>query len=147
MPGPGSCLDPYVDDIVRMLEENPKVPATVILEHLRPLGYGGGISVLKQRVAKLRPVLRAARSYQRTSYLPGEIGQLDWWHSGVEIPVGKGPGVRPSDWSRRCCTRPHTPRCSPSDARRRSSVLRSSDASSASGASPLRRDSPRAACH
>jgi transposase len=90
--GLGSSLDPYVDDIVRMLKENPKVPATVILEHLRPLGYSGGITVLKERVAKLRPVLRAARSYQRTSYLPGEIGQLDWWHTGVDIPVGKGAG-------------------------------------------------------
>jgi len=91
-PGLGSALDPYVNDIVRMLEENPKVPSTVILEHLRPLGYAGGITVLKERVAKLRPVLQAARSYQRTSYLPGEIGQLDWWHTGVDIPVGKGAG-------------------------------------------------------
>jgi len=88
----GSSLDPYLDDIVEMLEENPKVPATVILERLRPLGYTGGITVLKQRVAKLRPVLRAARSYQRTTYLPGEIAQLDWWHTGVDIPVGKGAG-------------------------------------------------------
>lgn len=91
-PGFGSALDPYVDHIVRMLEENPKAPATVILERLRPLGYAGGITVLKERVAKLRPVLQAARSYQRTSYLPGEIGQLDWWHTGVDIPVGKGAG-------------------------------------------------------
>jgi transposase len=91
-PGSGSALDPYIDDIVGMLDENPKVPATVILEHLRPLGYAGGITVLKQQVAKLRPVLRAARSYQRTSYLPGEIAQLDWWHTGVAVPVGKGTG-------------------------------------------------------
>jgi transposase len=91
-PTSGSSLDLYVDDIVAMLEENPKVAATVILERLRPLGYGGGITVLKERVAKLRPVLHAARSYQRTSYLPGEISQLDWWHTGVEIPVGKGAG-------------------------------------------------------
>lgn len=89
-PAQGSSLDSYVDDIVAMLEQNPKVAATVILERLRPLGYGGGITVLKERVAKLRPVLHAARSYQRTSYLPGEISQLDWWHTGVEIPVGKG---------------------------------------------------------
>lgn len=88
----GSALDVYMDDIVAMLEENPRAPATVILERLRPLGYTGGITVLKQRVAKLRPVLRAAKSYQRTSYLPGEIAQLDWWHTGVDIPVGKGAG-------------------------------------------------------
>lgn len=86
----GSSLDPFVDDIVAMLGENPKAPATVILERLRPLGYSGGITVLKERIATLRPMFVRSRSYQRTSYLPGEIGQLDWWHTGVDLPVGKG---------------------------------------------------------
>jgi hypothetical protein len=27
---------------------------------------------------------------ERTSYLAGEIVQLDWWHTGVQVPVGKG---------------------------------------------------------
>lgn len=86
----GSALDQHHDAIVAMLEENPKAPATVILERLRPLGYAGGITVLKERLAELRPLFLAARSYQRTSYLPGEISQLDWWHTGVGVPVGKG---------------------------------------------------------
>lgn len=85
----GSALDRFDDDIVAMLEENPKAPATVILERLRPLGYGGGITVLKERLGRLRPVMVAAKSYQRTSYLPGEIAQLDWWHTGYLVPVGK----------------------------------------------------------
>jgi transposase len=89
-PAKGSALDPHVDEIVAMLEENPRVAATVILERLRPLGYAGGVTVLKDRLAELRPLLVAARSFQRTSYLPGEIAQLDWWHTGAEIPVGKG---------------------------------------------------------
>ena len=73
----------------RCSSENPKAPATVILERLRPLGYAGGITVLKERLARLRPVMVAAKSYQRTSYLPGEIAQLDWWHTGYAVPVGK----------------------------------------------------------
>jgi transposase len=85
----GSALDRFDDDIVAMVAQNPKAPATVILERLRPLGYGGGITVLKARLAQLRPVLVAAQSYQRTSYLPGEIAQLDWWHTGCRVPVGK----------------------------------------------------------
>jgi len=85
----GSALDRFDEDIVAMLEENPKAPATVILERLRPLGYGGGITVLKERLGRLRPVMVAAKSYQRTSYLPGEIAQLDWWHTGYLVPVGK----------------------------------------------------------
>jgi transposase len=89
-PARGSALDAVADAIVAMLEENPKVAATVILERLRPLGYRGGVTVVKERVAQLRPLFLAAKSYQRTSYLPGEIVQLDWWHTGAEIPVGKG---------------------------------------------------------
>jgi transposase len=89
-PAKGSALDPFADAIAAMLEENPKAAATVILERLRPLGYAGGITVLKDRLQQLRPLLVAAKSYQRTSYLPGEIVQLDWWHTGVHIPVGKG---------------------------------------------------------
>ena len=71
----GSALDAFSDDLVAMLAENPAAPATVILERLRPLGYSGGITVLKERLATMRPLLKAAKSYQRTSYLPGEIGQ------------------------------------------------------------------------
>jgi transposase len=85
----GSSLDRFEADIVAMLEEHPKAPATVILERLRPLGYAGGITALKERLARLRPVMVAAKSYQRTSYLPGEIAQLDWWHTGYAVPVGK----------------------------------------------------------
>jgi transposase len=87
----GSILDRFEDAISAMLSENPKVAATVILERLRPLGYAGGITVLKDRLQKLRPAFIAAASYQRTSYLPGEISQLDWWHTGVGIPTNRSP--------------------------------------------------------
>ena len=86
----GSALDEFEGAIMAMLNENVRAPSTVILERLRPLGYRGGITVLKERVAKMRAPLLAAKSYQRTSYLPGEISQLDWWHTGLMIPVGKG---------------------------------------------------------
>ena len=91
----GSMLDHHADAIVAMLDEDPKAPATVILERLRPLGYSGGISILKQRLAELRPAFVAARSYQRTTYLPGELCQTDWWETGIEVPVGKG-ATRPA---------------------------------------------------
>jgi transposase len=86
----GSMLDCHVDAMAAMLDEDPKAPATVIRERLQALGYTGGITILKERLAELRPNFLAARSYQRTSYLPGELAQLDWWETGVEIPVGKG---------------------------------------------------------
>lgn len=89
-PPAGSMLDEHGDAIAAMLDEDAKAPATVILERLRALGYAGGITILKERLAELRPGFLAARSYQRTTYLPGELAHVDWWHTGVQIPVGRG---------------------------------------------------------
>jgi transposase len=89
-PRTGSQLDPYRDEIAALLAADPTVAATVIRERLQRAGYRGGITILKDHLAAVRPEFLAARAFQRTSYLPGEIVQLDWWHTGVQIPVGKG---------------------------------------------------------
>ncbi len=86
----GSKLDPYKGAILKMLDEDAKVPATVILERLRRDGYGGGITILKEYLAEVRPLFVDAKSYQRTTYLPGELAQVDWWELPVRVPVGKG---------------------------------------------------------
>jgi transposase len=86
----GSQVDPFVDRIAAMLAEDPTVRATVIRERLRPAGYRGGITILKEHLARVRPALLAARAFQRTTYAPGEIGQVDWWHTGARVPVGRG---------------------------------------------------------
>lgn len=36
---------------------------------------------------QVRPEFAAAASFQRTTYLPGEIGQIDWWHLPLKVPV------------------------------------------------------------
>ena len=89
-PARGSLVDPFADEIAKLLDTEADAPATVILERLRRSGYAGGISILKEHLARVRPAFLAARAFQRTSYLPGEIGQLDWWHTGVMVPVGQG---------------------------------------------------------
>ena len=89
-PARGSLVDPFADEIAKLLDTEADAPATVILERLRRSGYAGGISILKEHLARVRPAFLAARAFQRTSYLPGEIGQLDWWHTGVMVPVGEG---------------------------------------------------------
>jgi transposase len=86
----GSKLDPHKGSITRMLGEDPKVPATVIIEHLRRDGYRGGITILKDYLQQVRPLFLVAKSYQRTSYLPGEVGHTDWWEPPIRVPVGKG---------------------------------------------------------
>jgi transposase len=85
-----SKLDPHRGSISQMLNENSRVAAPVILERLRRDGYEGGITILKDYLAEIRPLFVAAQSYQRTTYLPGEIAQTDWWEPGIRIPVGKG---------------------------------------------------------
>lgn len=85
-----SQLDPFADEIAAMLAVDPGVAATVICERLRRSGYAGGLTILRDHLARVRPAFAAARAFQRTSYLPGEIVQLDWWHTGIRIDVGKG---------------------------------------------------------
>lgn len=84
-----SILDSFKDEIASMLDRDPKAPATVILERLRRDGFTGGITILKDHLQHVRPQFVAARAFQRTTYLPGEIAQVDWWHTGALIPVGK----------------------------------------------------------
>lgn len=86
----GSMLDAHRQEIASMLDQDPNVPATVILEHLRRDGYAGGITILKEHLARIRPEFLAARSFQRTTYLPGELAHADWWEPGRQVPVGKG---------------------------------------------------------
>ena len=85
----GSLLDAFKPDIAEMLELDAEVPATVILEHLQARGYRGRITILKDYLQAERPRYLAARSFQRTSYTPGELGQFDWWELPILIPVGK----------------------------------------------------------
>jgi len=86
----GSQLDPFTERIAAMLAVEPTVRATVIRERLQAQGYRGGITILKDHLARVRPTFLAARAFQRTWYQPGEIGQVDWWHTGVQVPVGRG---------------------------------------------------------
>jgi transposase len=101
----GSKLDAHTDAIAAMLDRDPEVPSTVILEHLRGDGYAGGITILKERVATLRPAFLQARSFQRTTYLPGELAHGDWWQTGSKIPVGGGARREAYGW---VTTLPHS---------------------------------------
>jgi len=89
-PRAASLLDPYREEIAALLDTDPTAPATVIRERLIRSGYRGGITILREHLARVRPEFLAARAFQRTTYLPGEIVQVDWWQTGLEIPVGQG---------------------------------------------------------
>jgi transposase len=89
-PGP-SKLDPFKEEIHRLLGEDPKLPGTRLRELIAPLGYAGGKTILDDYLREVRPLFAAKRrTYQRTAYRPGEICQFDLWRPSREIPVGFG---------------------------------------------------------
>jgi transposase len=86
----GSKLDPFKDAVVAMLREDARVPATVVCQQLRRDGFDGEITILKDWLRQVRPQFVAAAGFQRTSYRHGEVCQVDWWHTGIDVGVGKG---------------------------------------------------------
>jgi hypothetical protein len=63
------------------------MPATVIAERV---GWERSIRVLSGRVAELRPAYLPPDPASRTSYVPGEIAQCDFWFPDITLPVGFG---------------------------------------------------------
>ena len=61
------------------------MPATVIAERV---GWEHSSSVLRGRVAQLRPLFGPADPADRTTYEPGQIVQCDLWFPGKVVPVG-----------------------------------------------------------
>jgi len=87
----GSLVDVVEPAIQELLRAHTDLPATVIAERL---GWTHGPTVLRARVAELRPVYQPPAPYQRSSYAPGELVQWDlWWPEG-ELPVGYGQSTR-----------------------------------------------------
>ena len=70
-----SKLDPFKGRIADLLAEYPRLSAVRVREILSNEGYSGGITILRDYVYQVRP--RPIQAFQRTVYLPGEIGQVD----------------------------------------------------------------------
>lgn len=85
-----SKLDPFKEEIERLLRSDHHMPGTRIRELLAELGYEGGKTILDDHLREVRPCFTPRRTYQRTVYRPGEICQFDLWEPRAEIPVGHG---------------------------------------------------------
>lgn len=83
----GSIVDAVEPEIRELLRDTPDMPATVIAERI---GWTRGMTVLRDRIAELRPLFAPPDPSQRTWYRPGELAQFDLWQPDVEIPVGFG---------------------------------------------------------
>ncbi|MGA9691461.1 MAG: IS21 family transposase [Pseudonocardiaceae bacterium] len=85
--GRGSVVDVVEPRIRELLVAWPTMPASVIAERI---GWERGLTVLRDRVAELRPVYLPPDPASRTAYVAGEIGQHDFWFPDIELPVGCG---------------------------------------------------------
>jgi transposase len=84
-------LDPFKDELHRLLSEDPKLPGVRVRELLAPLGCTAGKTVVDDYLREVRPLFaRPPRTFQRTIYRPGEVCQFDVWQPKDEIPVGHG---------------------------------------------------------
>lgn len=79
-----SRLDPFKDDIIRMLETHPYT-ATQIFQRVKENGFGGGYTIVKDYVRKVRP--KRIKAFLRLSFAPGECAQVDWGSYGT-VAVG-----------------------------------------------------------
>lgn len=76
-----SKLDPFKDEIHRLLKDDPKLPGVRVREDIEPLGFDGGKSIIDDYLREIRPMFKRARTHQRTVYRPGEICQWDLWET------------------------------------------------------------------
>ena len=77
----GGKLDPFKDEITRLLDIEPDVSAVVIKQKIDELGYGGGISILKDYLRTVRKP-HDKKVFIRFESPPGRQMQIDWGHLG-----------------------------------------------------------------
>ena len=95
----GSMLDPFKDEIRRMLADDPDVAATVVLERIRRSGFAGRITIVRDsspRSGRSSPVRRRSsgpaicrvRSARSTGGIPASglmsaaaacVRRSGWW--------------------------------------------------------------------
>lgn len=80
-----SILAPYEDDIRKALNDCPEMKAPAVLDRLRAKGYQGGITVLRDRLRKIRPRPKQ-EAFLTRSYEPGRMLQVDWADFGFALP-------------------------------------------------------------
>ena len=78
-----SIVDPFKDEIKRILDKEPNCAAKAIFDRARSLGYSGGITALQQYVRKVRQVpVKSREAFLRLTFEPGEAAQVDWGEFG-----------------------------------------------------------------
>ncbi|MBW2589501.1 MAG: IS21 family transposase [Deltaproteobacteria bacterium] len=74
-----SKLDPFKNDILRMLENHPYTAAQ-IFQRIKENGFNGGKTIVADYVQRVRPP--KTKAYLKLSFAPGECAQVDWGSYG-----------------------------------------------------------------
>jgi transposase len=86
-----SKLDPFRDEVHRLLRSDPRMPGRRVRELLEEQGFAGGKTIVDDYLREVRPLfVPRPRTFQRTSYRPGALCQFDLWEPSREVPVGCG---------------------------------------------------------
>jgi transposase len=93
-PPKGSIADAVEPAIREQLALCATMPATVIAERI---GWERSITVLREKVAGLRPLYLPQDPTSRTAYEPGGRVQDDFWFPPVELPLGHGKTATGAD--------------------------------------------------
>ncbi|MDQ2884442.1 MAG: IS21 family transposase [Actinomycetota bacterium] len=101
VPERASKLDPFKDEIHRLLKDDPRLTGVRVRELIEPLGFVGGKSIVDDYLREIRPIFLKLRTHQRTVYRPGEVCQWDLWETSEWVPVGHGQLRRA--WVVVCC--------------------------------------------
>jgi transposase len=83
----GSKLDPFKDEIQDMLRRYPYYSAIQIKQEISRHGYSGGVTILKEYLAEIRPA--KTKAFLSLHFPPGENAQVDWGCAGYITINGK----------------------------------------------------------
>jgi transposase len=83
-----SKLDPFKAAITELLQQDPRANAPVIAQRLQPLGYEGGVTIIKDYLRAVRKSATVRRAYLRMEPAAGERFDIDWGHFGALVYTG-----------------------------------------------------------
>ena len=80
-----SMLARFEAAIRQMVADAPDIKAPAVVERLRPLGYSGGVTIVRDRLRRMRP--RTPREpFLTLDFAPAAALQVDWADFGFAIP-------------------------------------------------------------
>ena len=87
----GSVADYYESAIALVLKGEPSMPATVIA---RKIDWPYSSSLLRAKVASMRPLFTGVDPTDRTVYVPGDRVQCDLWFPEKPVPVAPHVAIK-----------------------------------------------------